>query len=153
MSRRFVTRSLAALPLLAACYLETPVSTPVPAPQRRVSLVLSDQGRYEAAPQIGPFAMRVEGAVLQATDSDYLVQVSEVIDIRGTRNKWAGETVPLQRRYVAMAYERRLHRGRTYALVGAMAALFVSAVIKFDLFGFASGSGGGGPPGGPPDDQ
>jgi hypothetical protein len=150
---RFPAGALAVLPLLAACYVEQPLLSPAPAPNTRVSLVLNDQGRYEAAPQIGPFAMRVEGAVLQATDSDYLVEVSDVIDIRGTRNKWAGETVPLQRRYVAMAYERRLHRGRSYALVGAMAALFVSAVIKFDLFGFASGSGGGGPPGGPPDDQ
>jgi len=154
MSRRVIpVWVLLGLLLLPACYVERPVLEPVPAPERRISLVLNDQGRYEAAPQIGPLAMRVDGVVLQATDSDYLVRISEVVDVRGTRSLWAGETVPLQRRYIAMAYERRFHRGRTYALVGTMAVLFVSAVVKFNLFGFASGNGDGGPEKPPPDDQ
>lgn len=146
-------RPLALLPAVAACYTQVPVLAPAPAPGTRVSLVLNDLGRVESASQIGPYAMRVEGSVVHATDSDYVLRVSDVIDIRGTRNRWAGETVPLNRRHVAMAYERRLHRGRMFLLIGSMAAVFLTAVVKFDLLGFASGSGGGGPPPPDPDGQ
>lgn len=143
----------ALIALSAGCYTQVPVLTPAPAAGTRVAVLLNDHGRQEAATQIGPYAMRVEGAVLQMTDSDYVLQVTDVVDIRGIRTKWTGETVPLRRSYVAMAYERRLHKGRTLLLIGGAAAI-LGLVVGFDVLGLGSGSGdGGGPPGPDPDDQ
>ncbi|HEV8265810.1 MAG TPA: hypothetical protein VGQ06_12755 [Gemmatimonadales bacterium] len=143
--------AVALLPFVAACYTYVPLLTPAPAPGTKVSLVLSDQGRYEAAPQVGPYAVRVEGAVVQSTESDYILQVTDVVDIRGARNKWAGETVPLRRSYVVTGYERRFSRGRTAFLVAGLASAFLAAVVGYDLLGFATSNEPG--PGEPPVDQ
>src|SRR5258708_20300332 len=83
------------LPCMCACYNSLPLATPVPAPGTKASLVLTDQGRVDAAPQIGPYAMRVEGSLLQTTDADYLVAVSDVVDIRGIHSKCPTESVSL----------------------------------------------------------
>ncbi len=57
--------------LLAGCYSYTPLQTLEPVPQARVALVLSDQGRVGAGPNIGAGVARVEGALVGSTDSDY----------------------------------------------------------------------------------
>lgn len=134
---------------MAGCYTYVPVLTPQPAAGMRVSLVLSEEGRFEAARQVGPYAVRVEGAVVQTTDADYVVSVTDVVDIRGERSKWAGELLPLRRSYVATTYERRFSRGRTLFLIGGLASAFVAAVLGFDFIVFGTGGDPGVPP--PPD--
>src|SRR2546427_23814 len=108
--------------LLAGCYtyrpLEAPPPPPLPSP--RVALVLSDQGRVGAGPTVGSGIVRVEGSLVDATDTDYTLRVAEVTDIRGAQSRWSGEQVRLQRSYVANAYERRFSKPRTYLLVGAL---------------------------------
>ena len=148
-----IAGAMALLPLAAGCYTYVPVMTPQPAPGTRLSLVLTDQGRLDAARQVGPYALKVEGALVQSTDADYVLQVSDVVDIRGERSKWAGETVPLRRSYVAMTYERRLSRGRTAFLVAGLASAFIGGVLGFDLLGFATGNDSGQPPPPDPSDQ
>ena len=141
------------LPLVAGCYTYVPVTTTLPVPGAKLSLVLNDQGRIDAARQIGPYTMKVEGALLESTDVDYVLRVTDVVDIRGERSRWAGETVPLRRSYVAMTYERRPARGRTAFLIAGLATAFIGSVIGFDLLGFSTANEGGGPPPPPPVDQ
>jgi len=143
---------IAGAALLAGCYSYTPLATPAPAVGMRLALVLNDQGRYEAARQVGPSIMRVEGALIQSSDAEYLLQVTDVVDVAGVRSRWAGETVPLQRAYVAATYERRFSRGRTAFFVVGVASAFVALVVGRNLLGFAGG-GNDEPPGGPPPDQ
>ena len=131
------------VPLLGACYTYVPLqTTPVPAPGTKISLVLTDQGRVDAAPQIGPYAMRVEGSLLQTTDADYLVAVSDVVDIRGIHSKWTGESVPLPRSGVANSYERLLSKPRTAMFALGMTAAVVALIASRNLLGIG-GSGGG----------
>jgi hypothetical protein len=138
--------------LLAGCYAYTPLATPSPAPGMRLALVLNDQGRYEAARQVGPSVMRVEGALVQSTDTAYVLQVSDVVDISGIRSRWSGETVPVRRMFVASTYERRFSRGRTaFALVGLTSA-FIAIVVGRNLLGFGGG-GDSAPPVPPPTNQ
>lgn len=141
--------ALAALTLVAGCYTYVPLTTPEPAPGAKVSLVLSDQGRYEAASQIGASTLRVQGSVLQSTPADYVLQVSDVVDVRGARSKWMGETVPVRRSYVLSTYERRFSRPRTLFLAAGVASAFFAVVLSQNLFGFAGGSEGTPPPGDP----
>jgi hypothetical protein len=141
--------AMALVPLIAGCYTYVPMMTPEPAPGARLSLVLTDQGRLDAARQIGPYTLKVEGALVERTEIDYVMQVSDVVDIRGARSKWAGETVPLRRSYVATTYQRRLSRGRTAFLIAGLASAFIGGVLGFDILGFATGNDGGWPP--PPD--
>jgi hypothetical protein len=135
--------------LLGACYSYRSLAT-TPAPSSRVSLVLTDQGRAEAAERIGPQTERVEGAVVSSTDSAYLLAVSAVQPISGQLVRWSGETVTVRRDQVALLYERRLSKGRTALFAGAVVGVVVAA-ISTSLFGFGSedvpivppGEGGG----------
>ena len=136
------------LPVLAGCYTLVPVSSLQPAPGTKVSVLLNDEGRMHTAQQVGPYTARIDGKLVQATESNYVVSVTDVVDIRGTHSKWTGETVPLPRSYVMTTYERRFSKPKTFLLIGTAAAGFVALVATFNLFGFGgtSESGGGGPP-------
>lgn len=137
--------------LLGACYSYELVPAS-PAPQARVAMVLNDQGRVEASPQVGSQVMRIEGAMVSTTDSAYLLAVSAVKPITGNWQRWAGEQVSMRRNHVAMMYERRVSKGRTALLGGAVAALLV-AMVSTNLFGIAGGDAPIHPPGEPGPDQ
>src|SRR5436309_2462161 len=115
--------------------------------QASVALTLSDQGRVGAGPTMGAGVARVEGALIGSTDSDFTLQVAAITDLRGRQTRWSGETVTLQRAWVGNAYERRFSRSRTYVLVGALAAGFVSFAVTRHWFGggpLTDNPGGGG---------
>jgi hypothetical protein len=135
------------LPPLAGCYNLTPIAALQPAPGTKLSLVLNDEGRTNTAQQIGPYTMRIEGELVQASESNYVLAVTDVVDIRGAHSKWTGETVPLPRSYVMTTYEKKFSTPKTALLIGTVAAGFVALVASFNLFGFGgSGSDNGGPP-------
>ncbi|HLZ45636.1 MAG TPA: hypothetical protein VKQ05_08150 [Gemmatimonadales bacterium] len=139
-------------PLLAACYTYTPLTTVQPAPGTNLSLLLSDEGRMQTARQIGPYTMRIEGQLLSSTPADYVLAVTDVVDIRGARSKWTGESVPLPRTYVAMAYEKRFSRSKTIVLASAVTAGIVAIIASRSLLGLGgNGDTGTGPP--PPNGQ
>ena len=142
------------LPLLAGaqgCYMYTPIATlePAPAPGTNLSLVLSDEGRIQSMRQVGPYAMRIEGELLQATPDDLTLAVSDVIDIRGTHSKWTGESVSLPRTYVSMTYQKQFSRSRTTLLLASVAGGIVALIATRNLTGLFGGGSDNGPT--PPD--
>ncbi|HEV2669680.1 MAG TPA: hypothetical protein VGU74_01195 [Gemmatimonadales bacterium] len=139
------------LPLLAGCYDLVPIATLQPAPGTKLSLVLNDEGRTQTAQQVGPYTMRIEGQLVQASESNYVLAVTDVVDIRGAHSKWTGETVPLPRSYVMTTYEKKFSTPKTVLLMGTVAAAFVGLVASFNLFGFGGSGGDSGQP--PPNGQ
>jgi hypothetical protein len=139
------------LPLLAGCYSMIPLATMQPAPGTKVTVLLNDEGRMNTAQQVGPYTMRIDGQLVQATESNYVLAVTDVVDIRGAHSKWTGETVPLPRSYVMTTYERKFSTPKTVIMVSALTAGFVALVASFNLFGFGGSSSEGG--GKPPDGQ
>ncbi len=151
--RRFLTyRRLAVaigfLPVLGGCYTYTPIATLQPAPGTNLSLVLSDEGRMQSMRQVGPYAMRIEGELLQATPDDLVLAVSDVVDIRGTHSKWTGESVSLPRSYVSLTYQKQFSRAKTVLVATAVAGGIVAIIAGRNLLGFG-GHGETGP--NPPD--
>jgi len=128
------------LPVLAGCYTYTPITTLQPAPGTNLSLVLSDEGRVQSVRQVGPYAMRIEGELVQASSDDLVLAVSDVVDIRGTRSKWTGETISLPRTYVMTTYQKRFSRSKTALVATAVGAGIVAIIAGRNLLGF-SGSG------------
>ena len=135
------------------CYTYTPLATPDPVPGTRVSLVLSDQGRVGMGPSIGQGVARVDGAIVGASDTAYVLSVSDIMGINGSRSPWAGETVQVQRAYVANSLERRFSRGRTFIVVGGAAVAVVAFILTRNLLGLGGGDASNSPPGGPPGNQ
>lgn len=154
--RRVVQRwqravAIGLLPMMAGCYTYTPIATlaPAPTPGTNLSLVLSDEGRMQSMRQVGPYAMRIEGELVQATSDDLTLAVSDVVDIRGTRSKWAGETVSVPRSYVMMTYQKQFSRSKTTLLAAAVAGGIVALIASRNLLGLFGGGGDSGPQ--PPD--
>jgi len=139
--------ALGFLPVLAGCYTYTPIATLQPAPGTNLSLVLSDEGRMQSMRQVGPYAMRIEGALLQATPDDLVLAVSDVVDIRGAHSKWAGESVSLPRSYVMMTYQKQFSRSKTVLLATAVAGGLIAIIAGRNLLGLGgSGDTGVTPP-------
>jgi hypothetical protein len=135
------------LPVLAGCYTYTPIATLQPAPGTNLSLVLSDEGRMQSMRQVGPYAMRVEGALLQATPEDLVLAVTDVVDIRGTRSKWTGESVSLPRSYVMMTYQKQFSRPKTVLVAMAVAGGIAAIIAGRNLLGIGgNGDTGKTPP-------
>jgi hypothetical protein len=144
---RRIASAIAFLPVLAACYSYTPITTLQPAPGTNLSLVLSDEGRMQSVRQVGPYAMRIEGELLQATPDDLVLAVSDVVDIRGARSKWTREPVSLPRSYVMTTYQKQFSRSRTTLLAAAVAGGIVAIIASRNLLGFGgSGNTGTIPP-------
>ncbi len=135
------------LPLLAGCYVYTPISTLEPAPGTNLSLLLNDEGRMQSSHEVGPYAMKIEGELVQATPEDFVLSVSDVTDIRGVHSKWTGESVSLPRSYVMMTYQKQFSTSKTVLLAAAVAGGIVALIASRNLIGFGgSGDTGQNPP-------
>jgi hypothetical protein len=137
------------LPVVAGCYTYTPITTLQPAPGTNLSLVLSDEGRMQSMRQVGPYAMRIEGELIQATPDDLVLAVSDVVDIRGTHSKWTGESVSFPRSYVMTTYHKQFSRSKTVLLATAVAGGIVAIIAGRNLFGIGGHGVENGP--NPPD--
>jgi hypothetical protein len=134
--------------LLAGCYTYTPLVTLTPT-EAQVALTLTDRGRADAATSLGSGIDRVEGKLLSASDTAYVLAVLRVRDIRGVETKWTGEQATIPRAWVANAYERHISRSRTYLVASAFTAAVAAFIASRTLGGGAPtlqtpGGGGGG---------
>lgn len=142
------SRWLVALPaLLAGCYAYVP-SAVTPAPGTVLAFELTDRGRVGVADSLGPEVLVVEGTVVSATDSAYVMKVSAVETLRGRRAKWSGEQVTIRREYVNRVSERRISKQRTALVAGSAAAAVIGFIVTRDLVGGGGGGEGNGGGGG-----
>jgi hypothetical protein len=97
---------------------------------------------------LGPGLERVEGQVVRATDSAYVLRVACVTNLQGVQTAWRGETVTVARAWVGNTYERRFSRSRTYLIAGVSTALLTAFIAShgFGLGGpiLQNPTGGGG---------
>jgi hypothetical protein len=147
MMMRRVPLGLFVLPLLAGCYVNRPLadSRLEPAPGTRLVIELTDAGRAAMAPQVGPDVGRVEGALIQRSDSQYVLGVSKVFGLYGTLQKWEGEQMTFPAPYVRRLFERRFSLGRTLAVAGGMTVGLVVLGVSTSLLGGGGNDAGPGP--------
>ena len=143
--RRWNGLSIVALPLVGACYVYAPVTTPDPQPGVRLTLDLNDQGRAALVTSVGPEAAQVDGALVSDIGGEYVIRVAGVVGRQGVRTKWNGETVTLRQEYVRRIRERKFSRGRTVFTIAGVLGAVVGLAAGTNLVGF--GSGGDGKPG------
>jgi hypothetical protein len=123
--------ALTSLTLAAGCYSVEPLAT-TPTPGTRLAISLNDGGRVALGGAMGPEIRRVDGNLMAKQDSEYVVSVTGVNYLNGTSQAWQGETVRINTSMVAGLQERKFSKGRTIALVGAV-ALFAGSFKTFGL--------------------
>jgi hypothetical protein len=135
--------TLAALTAANGCYYYEPVATPAPQPGAYLSLALTDSGTAHFWPYLGPDVGAVRGHLLGSDQRAFTLSVLSVGLRHGPDLYWKGETVSLQREFVAELRERRLSKGRTFLTVGGSVTAFIALVSVFTNAGIGSGGPGG----------
>lgn len=140
MTMRRVLAGLVVSPLLAGCYVSQPLVDSRPEPALGVQLVieLTDQARVGLAPQLGTEVASVEGALVQRTDSQFVLGVSRVFGLWGTQSRWGGERVTFSTGQVRRMSIRRFSTGRTAIAAGGVTAAVVAFVLTRTLLGGGS---------------
>ncbi len=120
-------------------------------PPALVTVDVSDAGRVGLSDQMGTEVKRIEGQVVQRSDSALRLMVTEVRFLNGTSNKWQGQVVTIRPIDVKALSQRTYSRQRTViaALVlSGLIALTVATKGFTTLFGGdpSKDPNGGGPP-------
>jgi hypothetical protein len=123
-------------------------------PPALVSVDVSDTGRVELSEQMGNEVKRIEGQVVQRSDSSLRLMVTEVSFLNGTSNKWQGQEVTIRPLDVKAISQRTYSQQRTMVaalvLVGLIGLTIVTKGFSNIFSGDPSTDGKGG---GPPPDQ
>ena len=131
----------------AGCYVNRPLAAS-PEPGTNVLIALNDRGRVALADSIGEAASEIEGALVSRQDSLYVIRVRAVEYLNGQRQRWTGEPLSVKEEHVRDVHARRMSRGRTAVVAGAISSSVIAFILSRDLFGLGGGGrepGGGGP--------
>lgn len=123
-------------------------------PPALVSVDVTDAGRVGLSDQMGTEVKRIEGQVVQRSDSALRLMVTEVSFLNGTSNKWQGQEVTIRPLDVKSLSQRTYSRQRTMLAtiaLGGLIALTVATKGFSNLFSGDPSTDGKG--GGPPPDQ
>lgn len=130
--RRSTLRRLAAglcaglLLFQVGCHTFLPMQESAPVPRTQVAVVLNDRGRVQVGDRLGQTIDRIEGVLVESSESAVKMQVARTVTLQGASTIWAGEEVVLSRDGVRGFQPRQFSRGRTVMLViGAIAGVGV----------------------------
>ena len=130
--------------LVWGCYAYVPLTTPEPRTGVRITAELTDSGTIGLGTYLGRGASAVDGRVLSAANGVVELSVVSVQTRDGQPSYWRGEAVSLPRSLIAGMKERRLAKGSTLLVGGAITAFVLLAVDA--LSGGLFGTERGGPP-------
>ncbi len=134
---RHAPPAVALFALLAACYTEGPVTTPLPAPGTRIVARITDSGVVAMSNALGPSPVAVEGVVAAADVNVWDLRVVRVDYRGGTSSLWNRELVHFPRAALANPTQKQLNKGKSWLVAGAVTA---GALIAARLFGGFSGA-------------
>jgi hypothetical protein len=145
---RRLTALLAAsvLAFQIGCHTYLPLQETAPTIGREVAVELNDRGRLLVGSRLGESVLRVDGRLMEVTDSVVTLSVTRTVMLQGSSAVWTGESVTLPREGLRGFRIREFSRGRTAFLVGGLVLAAVSIVGGFGLIGALGGSpddGGG----------
>ena len=121
-------------------------------PPALVSVDVTDAGRVELSDQMGTEVKRIEGQVVQRSDSALRLMVTEVSFLNGTSNKWQGQEVTIRPMDVKALSQRTYSRQRTMVATLVLGSLIALTIATKGFTNIFSGdpskdpNGGGGPP-------
>ncbi len=123
-------------------------------PPALVSVDVTDAGRVGLSDQMGTEVKRIEGQVVQRSDSALRLMVTEVSFLNGTSNKWQGQEVTIRPLDVKALSQRTYSRPRTVLATIALGGLIALAIATKGFTSLFSGDPStDGKGGGPPPDQ
>ena len=112
----------AMLTQLTACYTSVPVQASGPAIHGLSTITVNDRGRLLVGAKLGSLLDRVDGQITASDASAVQVTVATAYDVRGATVRWGGEPVSIPREGISSITQRRVEKGSTLIVLGAIAA-------------------------------
>lgn len=138
-----VLRSVAAVAAflfaVGGCYRLTPIEGSTPAPGLAVRLGLSDEGSVRLAPLIGPRIGAIDGRMIEASDTAFVLAVEAVVAQTGRSMPWSQERLAVPRSAVTSVRTRTLDRKRSWIAAGVGV---IGALALGEAFGLGIGVDG-----------
>ena len=139
MRSRYRWVGVCLLAVVPACYKSVPLETSTPPVGETVSFIISDQGRVSLGERMGPGLARIDGRMVGTEGDQYVIDVFRTAQIGGGTSLWAGETMRLDRAYVARLEGRRLSKTRTWLVTAAVTGVVVAFIASRGLIGIFGG--------------
>ena len=98
---------------LVGCYALQPTRGTVPQPGTVIGLDINDAGRVALGGSMGPEISQVEGRLLQADNTEYVVGVTALHLLQGGEQVWHGEQVHVKKEYCHVSVPAALFAGRS----------------------------------------
>src|SRR3989449_9030698 len=131
---------------LAACFTQTPLATPTPAPETRIVAMVTDTGVLAMGNAIGSGATEVEGIVAGADATSWDLRLLRVDYRNGQSVAWNREQVRFPRSALSQATARRFSKGRSWIMAGGLTSTPVLAARGFGVIGGSDDTGKPPPP-------
>lgn len=149
LAHRQLRAGIAAASAIAttACQTYTRVPRAQLEPGGEVQVELTDRGAQQLAYQLGPRVALVEGRIRERDRTSVLVSVTQITRYGAQEESWPGDTIRLTDETAASMRVRRVSRGRSLLLAGAIVAGAALAAATGGA-GSAVGSGTAPPPSG-----
>lgn len=128
---------------MTGCYTYLPRPISEAAPKAQVSAEITDVGRVALGARVGSEVARIDGEIVQRTDSALQLTVSEVRYLNGASNQWQGQEITLRPQDVKSLTQRTYSKQRSMLAViaiGGLAALAILTAAFTGVFGGDSGS-------------
>jgi hypothetical protein len=132
---------------MTGCYVYVPRPISEAAPKAHVSAEITDVGRVALGEQVGSEVSRIDGEIVQKTDSAILLNVSEVRYLNGNANAWQGQEITLRPQDVKSLTQRTYSKQRSMLAAIAIGGLAALAILTAALTGVFSGGQGSDKPG------
>jgi len=143
-----VARALGAglLFVVAGCYRQLPLASPLPQPNQRIVAEVTDTGVVAMSNLLGPGAQEVEGIVVAADNEAWDLRMLRVDYRGGTSVLWREEQVRFPRYALSQATERRFSSGRSWLMAAAVTSLALLGAKFLGVIGGGSDEGKPPPP-------
>jgi|SRR5688572_23683824 hypothetical protein len=123
------------LTMLASCYTQAPLDTPIPAADTRIVAQVTDTGVLAMSNAIGPGALEVEGIVVGADATSWDIRLVRVNHRGGQSITWNQELVRFPRSALSQATERRFSNRRSWIMAGLVTSTALLAARFLGVIG------------------
>jgi hypothetical protein len=108
--------------LCAACQTYSSVAIPSLSPNADVRVTFTADGSSDMTRLVGPHVTALEGRVISIDTNTVRIAVRDLVHSDGSFNLYHDEIVPVPRGAIASTEVKRLSRGRSVLLAGALVA-------------------------------
>jgi len=130
-----------AVPALAGCYTQRPLTATIPSVGTDVVALLTDSGTVAMGNLLGPGVTEVEGVVAEADANSWRLLMTRVDQRGGISTLWNREPVTFPRYAITGVTVRRLDKKRSWIAAGVMTATALIAARAFGAFSITSEGG------------